>query len=84
MDVPNLHVRSRAQNTPNPEPVDRPSPPCGADARPAACARQVIKLMQSFKSKEFVKAAFAWRHYYWRARGALLRGLRFLLSVPPC
>ena len=25
----------------------------------------MIKLMQSFKSKEFVKEAFAWRHYYW-------------------
>lgn len=21
--------------------------------------------MQSFKSKEYVKEAFAWRHYYW-------------------
>jgi small subunit ribosomal protein S10e len=27
----------------------------------------VIKLMISFKSKEFVKEVFAWRHYYWRA-----------------
>jgi hypothetical protein len=27
----------------------------------------VIKLMQSFKSKEFVKERFAWRHYYWWA-----------------
>ncbi len=26
---------------------------------------QVIKLMQSFKSKEYVKESFAWRHYYW-------------------
>ena len=25
----------------------------------------VIKLMQSFKSKEFVTERFAWRHYYW-------------------
>jgi hypothetical protein len=25
----------------------------------------VIKLMQSFKSKELVKERFAWRHYYW-------------------
>jgi hypothetical protein len=28
---------------------------------------QVIKLMQSFKSKEYVKESFAWRHYYWLA-----------------
>jgi small subunit ribosomal protein S10e len=26
---------------------------------------QVIKLMQSFKSKELVTERFAWRHYYW-------------------
>ena len=25
----------------------------------------VIKLMQSFKSKEYVTERFAWRHYYW-------------------
>lgn len=29
---------------------------------------QVIKLMQSFKSKEYVTELFAWRHYYWSAR----------------
>lgn len=26
---------------------------------------QVIKLMQSLKSKEHVTERFAWRHYYW-------------------
>lgn len=26
---------------------------------------QVIKLMQSFHSKEYVTERFAWRHYYW-------------------
>ena len=26
---------------------------------------QVIKLMQSFRSKELVTERFAWRHYYW-------------------
>jgi hypothetical protein len=26
---------------------------------------QVIKLMQSFKSREYVTERFAWRHYYW-------------------
>jgi Plectin/S10 domain len=30
---------------------------------------QVIKLMQSFKSKEYVTELFAWRHYYWCAAG---------------
>jgi hypothetical protein len=43
---------------------------------PAVAIPQVIKLMQSFKSKEFVKEAFAWRHYYWcapRAQRALQR-----------
>jgi small subunit ribosomal protein S10e len=25
----------------------------------------VIKLMQSFKSRELVTERFAWRHYYW-------------------
>lgn len=29
------------------------------------CLVQVIKLMQSFKSKELVTERFAWRHYYW-------------------
>lgn len=33
---------------------------------------QVIKLMQSFKSNEYVTERFAWRHYYWCAPG--LRG----------
>lgn len=28
---------------------------------------QVIKLMQSFASKEYVTERFAWRHYYWCA-----------------
>ena len=26
---------------------------------------QVIKLMQSFTSKELVKEQFSWRYYYW-------------------
>ncbi len=30
---------------------------------------QVIKLMQSFKSKELVTERFSWRHYYWWVRG---------------
>ena len=28
---------------------------------------QVVKLMQSFASKEYVTERFAWRHYYWCA-----------------
>ncbi len=28
-------------------------------------AAQVIKLMQSFTSLEYVTERFAWRHYYW-------------------
>lgn len=28
---------------------------------------EVIKLMQSFKSKEYVTERYAWRHYYWCA-----------------
>ena len=70
MDVPNLHVR-------------RNSPPSGWQSSSGViclltpltrhtlvCLRtpQVIKLMQSFKSKEYVKEAFAWRHYYWCAQ----------------
>lgn len=26
---------------------------------------EVIKLMQSFKSKEYVTERYAWRHFYW-------------------
>jgi small subunit ribosomal protein S10e len=25
----------------------------------------VIKLMQSFKSKEYVRETFSWQHFYW-------------------
>ena len=53
-----------------------------ADACPRARARQVIKLMQSFKSKEFVKEAFAWRHYYWRAPRGCARRSRCLPNPP--
>lgn len=28
---------------------------------------EVIKLMQSFKSKEYVTERYAWRHFYWCA-----------------
>ena len=32
---------------------------------PGVSNLQVIKLMQSFTSKELVTERFAWRHYYW-------------------
>jgi hypothetical protein len=34
---------------------------------------KVIKLMQSFKSRELVTERFAWRHYYWCAGAAAAR-----------
>ena len=33
---------------------------------------QVIKLMQSFTSKEYVTERFAWRHYYWCVQWSLM------------
>lgn len=54
IDVPNLHARRRRAGG------------CGGCLAALTRSRvQVIKLMQSFKSKEFVKEQFAWRHYYW-------------------
>ncbi len=44
---------------------------------------QVIKLMQSFKSKEYVKESFAWRHYYWSVI-LLLPLVVLCLSVSLC
>jgi hypothetical protein len=49
---------------------------------------QVIKLMQSFKSKEYVKESFAWRHYYWSVFYFILfyfsfAHFRYLSSVFP-
>eukprot|EP00898_Chlorokybus_atmophyticus_P002428 jgi/Chlat1/3186/Chrsp22S00250 len=43
---------------------------------------QVIKLMQSFKSKEYVKEAFAWRHYYWYLTNDGIEYLREYLNLP--
>jgi small subunit ribosomal protein S10e len=42
----------------------------------------VIKLMQSFKSKEYVKEAFAWRHYYWYLTDSGIEYLRVYLNLP--
>ena len=43
---------------------------------------QVIKLMQSFKSKEYVKESFAWRHYYWYLSDKGIEYLRTFLNLP--
>lgn len=43
---------------------------------------QVIKLMQSFKSKEYVKESFAWRHYYWYLTNDGIEHLRTYLNLP--
>ncbi|KAK9075349.1 hypothetical protein SSX86_003672 [Deinandra increscens subsp. villosa] len=43
---------------------------------------QVIKLMQSFKSKEYVKETFAWMHYYWYLTNDGIEFLRTYLNLP--
>ncbi|KAG6555078.1 hypothetical protein Mapa_003113 [Marchantia paleacea] len=43
---------------------------------------QVIKLMQSFKSKEYVRESFAWRHYYWYLTNDGIEHLRTYLNLP--
>ncbi|KAI5064035.1 hypothetical protein GOP47_0020705 [Adiantum capillus-veneris] len=43
---------------------------------------QVIKLMQSFKSKEYVKENFAWMHYYWYLTNDGIEYLRTYLNLP--
>mmetsp|Transcript_33539 Transcript_33539/g.72495 ORF Transcript_33539/g.72495 Transcript_33539/m.72495 type:complete len:160 (+) Transcript_33539:153-632(+) len=43
---------------------------------------QVIKLMQSLKSKEFVTEQFAWRHYYWFLTNEGIEYLREYLNLP--
>mmetsp|Transcript_1737 Transcript_1737/g.3026 ORF Transcript_1737/g.3026 Transcript_1737/m.3026 type:complete len:161 (-) Transcript_1737:97-579(-) len=43
---------------------------------------QVIKLMQSFKSKELVTERFAWRHYYWFLTDTGIEYLREYLNLP--
>ncbi|KAI8476681.1 MAG: Plectin/S10 domain-containing protein [Monoraphidium minutum] len=42
----------------------------------------VIKLMQSFKSKELVSERFAWRHYYWFLTNKGIEYLREYLNLP--
>lgn len=43
---------------------------------------QVIKLMQSFKSKEYVRETFAWMHYYWFLTNEGIDFLRTYLNLP--
>jgi hypothetical protein len=43
---------------------------------------QVIKLMQSFKSKEYVRESFAWMHYYWYLTNDGIEYLRTYLNLP--
>ncbi|XP_044481233.1 40S ribosomal protein S10-3-like isoform X1 [Mangifera indica] len=43
---------------------------------------QVIKLMQSFKSKEYVCETFAWMHYYWYHTNEGIEFLRGYLNLP--
>ncbi|KAK8942469.1 40S ribosomal protein S10 [Platanthera zijinensis] len=43
---------------------------------------QVIKLMQSFKSKEYVRETFAWMHYYWYLTNDGIEFLRSFLNLP--
>mmetsp|Transcript_2154 Transcript_2154/g.3249 ORF Transcript_2154/g.3249 Transcript_2154/m.3249 type:complete len:128 (-) Transcript_2154:102-485(-) len=49
---------------------------------PEASNLEVIKLMQSFKSKEFVKERFSWSHYYWFLTDKGLEFLRQYLNAP--
>jgi len=43
---------------------------------------QVIKLMQSFKSRELVIEQFSWRHYYWKLTDKGIEFLREYLALP--
>jgi small subunit ribosomal protein S10e len=43
---------------------------------------EVIKLMQSMKSKEYVTERYAWRHYYWFLTDSGIEFLREYLNLP--
>ncbi|WOL11862.1 nicotinate phosphoribosyltransferase 2 [Canna indica] len=43
---------------------------------------QVIKLMQSFKSREYVRETFAWQYYYWYLTNDGIEFLRTYLNLP--
>ncbi|EMS66119.1 hypothetical protein TRIUR3_19705 [Triticum urartu] len=42
---------------------------------------EVIKLMQSFKSKEYVRETFSWQHYYWYLANDDIEFLRTFLNL---
>ncbi|KAK0182514.1 hypothetical protein PV327_000650 [Microctonus hyperodae] len=44
---------------------------------------QVIKAMQSLKSRGYVKEQFAWRHFYWYLTNEGIEYLRAYLHLPP-
>ncbi|XP_076639394.1 small ribosomal subunit protein eS10 [Colletes latitarsis] len=44
---------------------------------------QVIKAMQSLKSRGYVKEQFAWRHFYWYLTNEGIEFLRGYLHLPP-
>jgi small subunit ribosomal protein S10e len=49
---------------------------------PGVSNLEVIKLMQSFVSKELVSERYAWRHYYWFLTDAGIEYLREFLCLP--
>ena len=44
---------------------------------------QVIKAMQSLRSRGYVKEQFAWRHFYWYLTNEGIEYLRRYLHLPP-
>jgi len=44
---------------------------------------EVIKALQSLKSRGYVNEQFAWRHYYWYLTNEGIRYLRDYLHLPP-
>merc|ERR1712141_50488 len=44
---------------------------------------EVIKAMQSLKSRGYVRENFAWRHYYWYLTNEGIQYLREYLHLPP-
>merc|ERR1712055_480370 len=44
---------------------------------------QVIKALQSLKSRGYVSEQFAWRHYYWYLTNEGIQYLRDFLHLPP-
>merc|ERR1739848_749070 len=44
---------------------------------------QVIKAMQSLKSRSYVRENFTWRHHYWYLTNEGIQYLRDFLHLPP-